>query len=449
MSDSPIPAPPVLDYWEADPALAALLKEALPDSAWQRASRELAAMGRRAGMEAPPLAARADRLGPRLVTHDARGQRIDVVEYHPDYRRLEEIAYGGGCVAIKYEPGDVLPFRHRVRFRPDLSLLPGGGRRHLPRLHDRRRGARARKVRHREPEERFIPRLASRDMSRLMRGAMFLTEKHGGSDVGATATVARASGSTYLLEGEKWFCSNVDAELILTLARPEGAPAGTKGLGLFLLERELPTGARNSYRIERLKDKLGVRSMPTGEVTLLGAEAELVGEPGRGFHMMAEMLNLSRLYNATCSIASLRRASRLGRSSPSGSRSESPSSSARSRAAPPPSRRSRPSPSVTGSSSRAIELLDLADAGDVRAAELVRILTPLVKYTTAKAAVAGVSECLELHGGRVHRGVGDAAPPARRPGAADLGGHDEHPRARHLPRAAPPWRPRCHPGSRP
>src|SRR5262249_10218728 len=134
-------------------------------------------------------------------------------------------------------------------------------------------------------------------------GAMFLTEKQGGSDVGATATRAvRAPDGTWRLHGEKWFCSNADAEAILALARPEGAAAGTRGLGLFLVPGEQP-----GRKILRLKDKLGVRSMPTGEVELDGAIGYAVGELDQGFKQMAEMLNLSRLYNAQASISIMRR----------------------------------------------------------------------------------------------------------------------------------------------
>src|SRR5262249_2952735 len=108
--------------------------------------------------------------------------------------------------------------------------------------------------------------------------------------------------------GDKWFCSNAGAEVILVLARPEGAPPGTRGLGLFLMPKYLDDGSRNRYRINRLKDKLGVRSMPTGEISLDGATAYAVGDVERGFHYMAEMINLSRLYNAVASVALMRRA---------------------------------------------------------------------------------------------------------------------------------------------
>ena len=145
---------------------------------------------------------------------------------------------------------------------------------------------------------RYLPALTSQDMDTLSQGAMFMTEHGAGSDVGATATTARqAADGSWRLYGDKWFSSNPDAGLAMVLARPEGAAPGTKGLALFLLPRELPDGLPNSYRILRLKDKLGTRSMASGEIRLEGATAYLVGELGRGFVQMTDMINNSRLSN--------------------------------------------------------------------------------------------------------------------------------------------------------
>src|SRR6185369_8294016 len=102
------------------------------------------------------------------------------------------------------------------------------------------------------------------------------------------------------LSGEKYFCSNADADAVLVTARPDGAPEGIRGIRTFLmLTRDNP-----GFTIDRLKDKLGVRSMPTGEVTLRDAPAEDVGD----FRAIAEMMNLSRLYNAVASVAVIGRA---------------------------------------------------------------------------------------------------------------------------------------------
>src|SRR5437588_6099018 len=166
-------------------------------------------------------------------------------------------------------------------------------------------------------KRRFLSGLTALTMAELNQGAMCLTEKQGGSDVGLTSTVAKprlnnnASENgiqpAWELWGDKWFCSNVSADLILTLARPEGAPGGTRGLGLFLVPRLLDDGKHNSYTINRLKDKLGTHSLATGEVTLQGAQAYLVGDRARGFVQMTEMINLTRIWAAIGSLAAMRR----------------------------------------------------------------------------------------------------------------------------------------------
>src|SRR5258707_12803683 len=122
----------------------------------------------------------------------------------------------------------------------------------------------------------------------MLKGTQFMTEKAGGSDVGAVETEAEPMGKSadgverWKLHGDKWFCSHADADVAVLLARPEGAAAGTRGLALFALPRRLRDGRRNAYRIARLKDKLGTRSMASGEILLEGAVAYLVGDADRG-----------------------------------------------------------------------------------------------------------------------------------------------------------------------
>src|SRR5258705_8684167 len=150
--------------------------------------------------------------------------------------------------------------------------------------------------------------MLSGDVATMWKGTQFMTERAGGSDVGTIETVARQQDGAWRLYGDKWFCSHADADVALLVARPEGAPAGTKGLALFALPRRLKDGSRNAYRIVRLKDKLGTRSMASGEITLEGALAYAVGRLDRGFVQMAEMVNWSRLSNGVKSTALMRRA---------------------------------------------------------------------------------------------------------------------------------------------
>ena len=147
----------------------------------------------------------------------------------------------------------------------------------------------------------------SQDLSRLHRCAQFMTEKTGGSDVGAAELKAVRDGEHWRLWGEKWFCSNADAELALLLARPEGAPAGGAGLGLFLMPKRLPDGSRNAYRIVRLKDKLGSRTMASGEIVFEGAVAYQLGALDQGLKQMLVMVNSSRVSHLARGAGMMRR----------------------------------------------------------------------------------------------------------------------------------------------
>ena len=283
-------------------------------ASYEKAKLRLERMGDGVANEGARWAAEADHQGPKLVTHDRSGNRIDEIEYHGSYRQLQQLGYGGGIVAATYNPalaaerGDApksLTFALGYLFGQAEAgmfcpVCMTDGAAHLIKEY----GTKA-------LQERFIPRLASTELDTLFTGAMFLTEKEAGSDVGQVKTVAKGGkgvpGEEVTLYGDKWFCSNIDADVIMILARPEGAGPGTRGLGLYVLPRTLD-GKRNGYRMERIKDKLGERSFPTGEVTLDGAKAYLLGGPGEGFHQMAEMLNLSRLYNAVASVGVMRRA---------------------------------------------------------------------------------------------------------------------------------------------
>jgi acyl-CoA dehydrogenase len=154
-----------------------------------------------------------------------------------------------------------------------------------------------------ELRERFLPPLLETDYDRAQRGAQFLTERHGGSDVGANRVEAVPDGDVWRLHGEKWFCSVADADQFLVTARPHGAPEGTRGIGCFLVPRE-----GGGFRIRRLKDKLGTRALATGEVEFEGAVAYPLGPLEDGFRTAVSVLNTSRWLNAVGSAGLMQRA---------------------------------------------------------------------------------------------------------------------------------------------
>jgi acyl-CoA dehydrogenase len=154
-----------------------------------------------------------------------------------------------------------------------------------------------------ELRERFLPPLLETDYDRAQRGAQFLTERHGGSDVGANRVEAVPDGEAWRLHGEKWFCSVADADQFLVTARPRGAPDGTRGIGCFLVPRD-----GGGFRIRRLKEKLGTRALATGEIEFEGAAAYPLGPLEEGFRTAVSVLNTSRWLNAVGSAGLMRRA---------------------------------------------------------------------------------------------------------------------------------------------
>jgi alkylation response protein AidB-like acyl-CoA dehydrogenase len=170
-----------------------------------------------------------------------------------------------------------------------------------------------------ELRDELLPRLRCEDFDAGADGSMFLTERLGGSDLGRTVQcVARDIGDgRVLISGEKWFCSNIDGEAIVLLARPEGGPEGSPGIGLYLVPRHREDGSRNSYTMRRLKPKLGTRSVPTGEVELhdaLGyalrprrADGTQESSDAGGLNRMMEMVNVSRFGVAMMGLGIARR----------------------------------------------------------------------------------------------------------------------------------------------
>ncbi|MDT5260630.1 MAG: acyl-CoA dehydrogenase [Mycobacterium sp.] len=150
--------------------------------------------------------------------------------------------------------------------------------------------------------------------------AQLLTERSGGSDLGALETTATRSGDAWVLNGFKWFASNCAGEAFVVLAKPEGAPDSTRGVATFLVLRTRRDGSRNGVRVRRLKDKLGTRSVASGEVEFVDAEAFLLSEQpsaaagqagpsdGKGLGRMMELTNAARLGIALFGLGNARRA---------------------------------------------------------------------------------------------------------------------------------------------
>src|SRR6185436_12789058 len=393
-----------LNFYRADPSLTDLLQLYLPDALFRHIAPHLDRLGALAGDHLDQCARLADRHTPVLHHRDRFGRDEQWIEFHPAYRELERVSYGEfGIHAMSHRKGvlgwpDTYPSAAKHAFtylfnQAEFGLgcpinVTDGAAMLLSRFGDE------------ALKDKYLDGLTQTDMTRLTQGAQFMTEKEGGSDVGRLTTTATAENGHWRLTGEKWFCSNADASVVMLLARPDGAAAGTRGVGLFLMPRLLDDGSPNRYRIVRLKDKLGTRSMASGEITLDGALAYAVGRLDRGFVQMAEMVNWSRLSNGVKSTALMRRAL------------HDALTVAHNRIVfgkriidLPLARRQLlkmmvPMEQALSLCFATADALDRAETGnDKDAAALVRMLTPVLKFRATRDARTVCGDALEMRGG--------------------------------------------------
>jgi putative acyl-CoA dehydrogenase len=380
----------------ADQALLAALHR--EGGGW--AEDELHELGRLAGTAGTQDQARlANVHKPVLRTHDARGNRIDEVEFHPAWHELMTVAVRHGLHAAPW--ADPTPGAHVARaakFMVWTQAEAGHGcpismtyacvpaLRHAPGLAAAYEPLLAAPV--------YDPGLRAPATKAGLLAGMAMTEKQGGSDVRANTTRAEPAGDgRYLLTGHKWFCSAPMCDLFLVLAQ---AP---EGLSCFLLPRVLPDGSRNAMHIQRLKDKLGNTSNASSEVEYRQAAAWLVGEPGRGIATILDMVSATRLDCVLGSTAAIRQAVVLA------------GHHARHRSA--FGARLIDQPAMTGvladltleseaATTLALRLAGAADRasrGDPAEAALLRIALPAAKYWICKRTPMITAEALECLGG--------------------------------------------------
>lgn len=394
-------APPALtNQYRDDVLLRSYLRCAVPADVLAAIEPELDTLGERAAGEWLALAEQAEAEPPRLVPYDAWGNRVDRIETSHAWRTFERIAAAEGLVARGYERAHgpfsrVDQFARLYLFTPSsatyscpLAMSDGAARcLELLASDDRQHAA----FRH----------LTSRDPAQFWTAGQWMTERTGGSDVSGTSTVAKRDGPHFRLFGTKWFTSATTSQVALTLARPEGADAGSRGLSLFYLELRDEAGLPRAMRVLRLKEKLGTRALPTAEIELEGTPAWLVGGEGHGVRKIATVLTITRIWNALAAVAGMRRAIALARDY------------ARRRTAFGRPLSEHPLHVETLAAMqvewagcflllfRVVELLGLTELGvaSERDGLLLRLLTPVVKLYTGKRAVAVASEAIEAFGG--------------------------------------------------
>ncbi|WP_139364943.1 acyl-CoA dehydrogenase family protein [Sutcliffiella halmapala] len=302
-----------VNFFTDDRHLQNVLQKYLTPSFYQWADLELTDFGASCAGEIDERASHTDREGqPKLIKYNRLGEDISEIWVNEGYKKTVEETYNRGIVGYVHKeiPELGTPGNYVYSYAQGYLLSQTEPGFYCPVTLTM---ATAYLLEHYADEDvkaKFLPHVVSTGEIELYEGATFLTERQGGSDVGANETKAiKQDDATYLLYGEKYFASNAgQCGVAMVLARMEGAPSGTKGLSLFAVPWRHEDGSLNGIQIRRLKDKLGVRAVPSGEVVFEGAKAYLVGEPSKGIYYMMEALNLSRVCNAVASIGIMRRA---------------------------------------------------------------------------------------------------------------------------------------------
>jgi len=391
-----------LNFFKSDQIFQALFKQ-LPDIGKNFIADKLSVLGAAAAGKMNQLSLDADKNGPELIKRNALGDNIDEIKFHPAYWELMKIAVNSGMFRVKWEPDNRKQFsatRDTMGFLSGFLYSMSEMGQYCP-LCMTDGAARLIDI-HCDPQDRdrLMKHIYTDSVDDLKTGAMFLTEKSGGSDVGANIVSAKSIGNgLYHLNGEKWFCSNANADIIFVLARTYNEVSGIKGLSIFLVEKFLDDGSKNPMEIVRLKDKLGVRSMASAECILTNTIGKLVGNEFEGFNVMTDMVNLSRIYTAMASLAGSRRA--IIEAYQFLNQRQSFGKPTMEHALVRDKFREIGSMYVANFYIvwRTIRALDNAENRDVNAEDLLRILTPMIKKSVAEESVMIARESMELMGG--------------------------------------------------
>ena len=393
-------APQLGNQYTDDRVLRSYLARVIPAEMLAAIEGELTELGELAGGELYQLQI-ADRLNEPVHTPwDAWGNRIDRIEVSPLWKKAERLAAERGLIATAYEQRNgrhsrIHQFALVHLFTPatdvyscPLAMTDGAARA-------------LKSAGNKALIERALPHLTSRDPEQFWTSGQWMTESTGGSDVGLTETTARRDGARWRLHGRKWFTSAATSQMALTLARPEGNPAGGKGLALFYVETRDAGGQLDHILVHRLKDKFGTRKVPTAELTLDGTPAVAVAGEADGVRNISPMLNVTRTWNSVSAVSYMRRGLALARDY------------ARKRVAfgAPLAGKPLHVDTLAGLQAEyeaafhlaffAVELIGRDESGqlDPSGRELLRLLTPIAKLVTGKQSVTVLSEIMESFGG--------------------------------------------------
>ena len=392
--------PALRNTFADDRLLRAYVAWKIPGDLRSRIDADLQKFGGRCAGELQTLAAQAEATPPRHIPYSPWGKRIDEIAVSPAWEALHAVAAEEGLIAIGYErrEGELSRFYQFAKlylFHPSsafyscpLAMTDGAAR--VIELH----GSDALKA-------GAFKHLTSRDAKKFWTSGQWMTERTGGSDVSGTSTVARREGKGFALFGDKWFTSATTSQMAMALAKVEGAGDAREGLSLFYVELRDEKNQLRKIRINRLKEKLGTKALPTAELTLDGTPAEMVGGVSEGVKKVASLLNITRLYNSVTALGAMARALTLAKDY------------ARKRSVFGKMLDQQPLHLTTLTELQTefegcfalgfhlIHLLGKDETGSAtpRETSVLRLLTPVMKLWSAKRSIATVSEVIESFGG--------------------------------------------------
>jgi len=293
--------PPLLleNQFLADKFLYSYLQRFIPDDFKKEIFTDLENFGKRVITDIYELSIQANNEEPKLINYDPWGKRIDFIKVSDAWKKLHNVSANEGIIAIAYERkfkefSRLYQMSKLYLFHPSSAVyscplaMTDGAARLIEVYGDT------------YLKNKIYQNLITRNENEFWTSGQWMTERIGGSDVSNTETTAiHKKDKYYLLYGDKWFTSATTSEIAFTLAKIKD----NNSLSLFYLETK-----NNNIMINRLKNKLGTKALPTAELTLNGAKSLLVGEIGKGVKQISVLFNITRIYNAVCSIALMRRA---------------------------------------------------------------------------------------------------------------------------------------------
>jgi putative acyl-CoA dehydrogenase len=396
--------PDLGNQYEADKVLRSYLNRVIPGHIFAEIEPDLRRIGNRVVTDILEMANDAEANPPQLIPYDPWGRRIDQIKVSHGWQALDKVSAEEGMIAIGYqrkygEYSRLYQFAKLYLFHPSsatytcpLAMTDGAAR--LIEIYGDE-----------ELKDNAYRHLTATDPGQFWTSGQWMTERTGGSDVGRTETVARFENGQYRLYGTKWFTSATTSQMTMTLARIEDeygkSVAGSRGLSLFYLELRDQHGNLNNISINRLKDKLGTKALPTAELTLNGTAAKLVGGAGGGVKKIASLFNITRIYNAKSAISLMRRGIALARDYALRREAFGKKLAEHPLHLETLARLEVEFQAAFHSVFYTAELLGKEECGKATEEEaaVLRLLTPLIKLYTAKQALKVISEILESFGG--------------------------------------------------